>query len=62
MYAQHVTWLERELANAMADRMHSLRGSAQKQVETIKHVETVKRVPESIFALARQRPATENAA
>lgn len=56
MYAQRVVWLETELSEAMAGSMPSLRTSSPKPVETLK------RVPESILALARSQRQSESAA
>ena len=56
MYAQRVVWLERELSEAMTRSMPSLRSPAATPVEA------VKRLPESILALARSQRANENAA
>jgi hypothetical protein len=54
MYAQRALWLEREVAQALTDSLPPLRPMPPKAVEA------VKRVPESILALARsQRPAAE---
>ena len=56
MYAQRVVWLERELSEAMTGSMPSLRSPLPKPVEAIK------RVPESILALARSQRPSESAA
>jgi hypothetical protein len=56
MYAQRAVWLERELAEAMTGSMASLRSPLPKPVEAIK------RVPESILALARSQRSVESAA
>jgi hypothetical protein len=56
MYAQRVVWLERELSEAMTGSMPSLRSPAPTPVEA------VKRVPESILALARSQRPAESAA
>jgi hypothetical protein len=56
MYSQRVVWLERELLEAMTGSMPPLRSPAPKPVEA------VRRVPESILALARSQRPAENAA
>ena len=56
MYAQRVVWLEREVSEALTGSMPSLRSPAATPVEA------VKRLPESILALARSQRANENAA
>ena len=56
MYAQRVIWLEREVSEALTGSMPSLRNP------TPKPVEPVKRLPESILALARSQRPTESAA
>ena len=56
MYAQRVVWLERELSEAMTGSMLSLRNPTPKPVEPIK------RLPESILALARSQRPNESAA
>ena len=56
MYAQRVVWLEREVSEALTGSMPSLRSPAPKAVEA------VKRVPESILALARSQRPAESAA
>lgn len=53
MYAQRVTWLEREVADSITGGMSSLRGS-----NTSKPVEAIKRGSESILALARTTRAS----
>ncbi len=56
MYAQRVVWLEREVSEALTGSMPSLRSP------TAKPVEPVKRLPESILALARSQRPNESAA
>jgi len=56
MYAQRVIWLEREVSENLNGSMASLRTPAPKPVDAIK------RLPESILALARSQRPTESAA
>lgn len=56
MYAQRVVWLEREVSEALTGSMPSLRSPAPQPMEP------VKRLPESILALARSQRSNESAA
>ena len=58
MYAQRVVWLERELSEAMTGSMPSLRSPALKPVDAA----PLKRLPESILALARSQRPSESVA
>lgn len=58
MYAKRVTWLERELREAMTKGMPALR-----QVPAVKPLEAIKRGPRAFLALTRShRPGVESTA
>ncbi len=53
MYAQRVTWLEREVSESITGSMTTLRANAAGTASTRKPLQAIKRGSESILALAR---------